>query len=94
MVICNMYNIILFAVLSTLMLLGFLTNNYYQGGGGGHFRTQKLFLANLDLFKLRLGALIPRSVCLSVCLSVGLSVLQKLQKITKLYKTSENHLKR
>ena len=46
------------------------------------------------VFKLRLGALIPRSVgrsvCQSVCLSVGLSVLQKLQKITKLYKTSKN----
>ena len=37
-------------------------------------------------FKLRLGALIPRSVGWSV----GLSVLQKLQKITKHYKTLEN----
>ena len=42
------------------------------------------------LFKLRLGALIPRSVCLLVCQSVGLSALQKLKKITKLYKTSKN----
>ena len=51
------------------------------------------------IFKLRLGALIPRSVGRSVCLSVGLSVgrsvglsvLQKLQKklqnFTKPYKT-------
>ena len=45
------------------------------------------------VFKLRLGALIPRSVGLSV----GLSVLQKLQKnyktlqtITKCYKTLQN----
>ena len=42
-------------------------------------------------FKLRLGALIPRSVGLSVCLSVGLSDLKKLQKklqnFTKHYKT-------
>ena len=44
-------------------------------------------------FKLRLGASIPRSVGLSVCLSVGLSVLQKLQKITKLYKTLQNIVK-
>ena len=34
----------------------------------------------LGFYKLRLWALIPRSVCLSVCLSVSLSVLQKLQK--------------
>ena len=46
------------------------------------------------LFKLRLGALIPRSVCLSVGLSVGLSVLQKLQKnlqkFTKAFTTLPN----
>ena len=52
------------------------------------------FLLSMNsFFKLRLGALIPRSVCLSVCRSVGrsvcLSVLQKIQKITKLYKTIE-----
>ena len=45
-------------------------------------------------FKLRLGALITRSVglsvCLSVCRSVGLSVLQKLQKN---YKTLQNPTK-
>ena len=49
-----------------------------------------------SVFKLRLGALIPRSVCWSVGRSVGWSVgpsigwsvLQKLQKITTLYKTS------
>ena len=41
-------------------------------------------------FKLRLGALIPRSVGLSVCWSV----LQKLQKITKLYKCVQNIKKR
>ena len=29
----------------------------------------------------------------SVCQSVGMSVLQKLQKITKNYKTSQNHTK-
>ena len=40
----------------------------------------------IPFVKLRLGALIPRSVCRSV----GLSVLQKLQKITKLYKTLQN----
>ena len=47
------------------------------------------------IFKLRLGALIPRSVgrsvCRSVCRSVGLSVLQKLQKN---YKTLQNLPKR
>ena len=36
-----------------------------------------------EVFKLRLGAFIPRSVGWSV----GLSVLQKLQKFIKLYKT-------
>ena len=47
-------------------------------------------------FKLRLGALIPRSVglsvCLSVCLSVGRSVgPPKITKnITKLYKVKRN----
>ena len=45
-------------------------------------------------FKLRLGALIPRSVglsvCLSVCLSVGLSVLQKLQKILQNFKKHQS----
>ena len=35
------------------------------------------------LVKLRLGALIPRSVCLSVCRSV-------LQKLKKIYKTVQN----
>ena len=49
----------------------------------------------VPFFKLRLGALIPTSVCrsvgLSVRLSVRLSVLQKLRKKnTKLYKTSHN----
>ena len=39
-------------------------------------------------FKLRLGALIPRSVCLSVCLSVCRSVCPP--KITKNYKTLQN----
>ena len=37
-------------------------------------------------FLVRLVALKPRSVCRSV----GLSVLQKLQKITKLFKTLQN----
>ena len=48
-------------------------------------------------FKLRLGALIPRSVCRSVGRSVGRSVLQKykkiyktLQNITNQYKTLKN----
>ena len=53
-----------------------------------------VFLGALLFVKLRLGALIPRSVCWSVGLSVGRSVLQKLKKnyksvqnITKRYKT-------
>ena len=41
---------------------------------------------NIPIFKIRLWALIPRPVCLSVCLSV----LQNLQKITKLRKTLQN----
>ena len=57
-----------------------------------------LLLYWTNLFKLRLGALIPRPVCLSVglsiCLSFCLSVLQKLQKklqnFTIVYKTSQN----
>ena len=45
----------------------------------------------LELFKLRLGALIPRSVCLSVGWSVGWSVgLSVLQKLQKNYKTLQN----
>ena len=43
------------------------------------------------VFKLRLGASIPRSVGLSVCWLVCWSVLQKLQKI---YKTLQNLTKR
>ena len=43
------------------------------------------------IFKLRLGALIPRSVgwtdCLSVCRSVGPPIITK--KIIKLFKTSK-----
>ena len=50
------------------------------------------------IFKLRLGALIPMSVCLSVCLSVGrsvyLPVLQNLQNFTKPLKTLEKVKKR
>ena len=52
------------------------------------------------VFKLRLGALIPRSVGRSVCLSVGLSVGRSVgppkitKKITKLYKTLQNVTKR
>ena len=44
------------------------------------------------IFKLRLGALIPRSVGRSVGLSVGLSVgpPKITKKITKLYKTLQN----
>ena len=45
------------------------------------------------IFKLRLGALIPRSVGLSVCLSVGLSVglsSKNYKKNIKLYKTLQN----
>ena len=45
-----------------------------------------------QFFKLRLGALIPRSVCLSVCRSVGRSVLQKLQNFTKHCKALQNIL--
>merc|ERR1711942_425816 len=41
------------------------------------------------IFKLRLGALIPRSVGLSVCLSVGLSS-KNYKKNIKLYKTLQN----
>ena len=42
-----------------------------------------------NIFKLWLGALIPRSVGLSV----GLSVLQNYKKIIKLYKTLQNSTK-
>ena len=66
--------------------------------------TDKWFISSGALihlvFKLRLGALIPRSVGRSVGLSVGRSVLQKLQKnyktlqnITKRYKTLQNTTK-
>ena len=43
----------------------------------------------LDFFKLRLGALIPRSVGRSVGLSVCRSS-KNYKKITKLYKTLQN----
>ena len=51
-----------------------------------------LISADLWVFKLRLGALIPRSVGRSVGLSVGLSVgpPKITKKITKLYKTLLN----
>ena len=52
---------------------------FFFGGGGGEYRP-------FSLFKLRLGALIPRSFGLSVCLSVCLST----PKITKLYKTLQH----
>ena len=48
-------------------------------------------LSWLLVVKLRLGALIPRSVCLSVCRSVGRSVCPP--KITKNYKTLQNFTK-
>ena len=50
----------------------------------------------MKIFKLRLGALIPRSVGLSVCLSVCLSSknykknYKTLQNVTKQYKTLQN----
>ena len=44
------------------------------------------------VFKLRLGALIPRSVCRSVCRSVGLSSknYKKLQNFKKHHKVLQN----
>ena len=39
------------------------------------------------LFKLRLGALIPRSVCLSVCPPKITKKYKSLQNLTKYYKT-------
>ena len=51
-------------------------------------RSLKGFLKHAVIFKLRLGALIPRSVGLSVCLSVGPpKITKKLQNFTKPYKT-------
>ena len=60
---------------------------YYVNSSSTHV----LFL----IFKLRLGALIPRSVCLPVCRSVCLSVgppkiTKKLQNFTKHYKMLHN----
>ena len=46
-------------------------------------------MVQLLFFKLRLGALILRSVCLSVGRAVGLSS-KNYKKITKLYKTFQN----
>ena len=43
-----------------------------------------------EIFKLRLGALIPRSVCLSVCLSVCRSVCRSSKNYKKYYKTLQN----
>ena len=65
------------------------------------FRYMSKLLQFFLFFKLRLGALIPRSVCLSVCRSVCLSVgrsvgrssknyKKKLQNFTKLYKTLQS----
>ena len=56
---------------------------YYVNSSSTHV----LFL----IFKLRLGALIPRSVCLSVCWSVcPPKITKELQNITKRYKTVLN----
>ena len=40
----------------------------------------RVLVTNLSVFKLQLGAFIPRSVGLSVCRSVGLSVHPKNYK--------------
>ena len=67
-------------------------------GRWGRVEAQFLLLLT-KLFKLRLGALIPTSVCRSVCLSFCRSGCpssknyKKLQNFTKLYKTLQNFTK-